>query len=166
MAIEKIGGVPSRNPRCHKQLGLVKTLGFPATFHSHLRILQNLPRGTHMYPLFPHFRSELAYKWESCGFFRSPVIKKVVCEILRDVPDGTDSGWFRVILGHGVGSIWKMIHDDFQWFQDVPSWFWWFWYCNCDVFCVGIGSICSQKAFWVWSSPVMAFARWKTGILG
>ncbi|CAL1161246.1 unnamed protein product [Cladocopium goreaui] len=28
---------------------------------------------------------ELAYKWESCGFFRSPVIKKVVCEILRDV---------------------------------------------------------------------------------
>lgn len=124
MAIETICGVPSRNPRCHKQLGLVKTLGFPATFHSHLRILQNLPRGTHMDPFIPHFRSELAYKWESCGFFRSPVIKKVVCEILRDVPDGTDSGcameldqfgrWFMMIFS---GS--KMFQADSGGFDTV-----------------------------------------------
>ena len=161
MAIETICGVPSRNPRCHKQLGLVKTLGFP----SHVS--------------FPSANSPKSPPWDPYGPIHSSFSLRTGLQVgklwLLQISCDQESclwyltgcaWWDRFRMCHGVGSIWKMIHDDFQWFQDVPSWFWWFWYCNCDVFCVGIGSICSQKAFWVWSSPVMAFARWKTGMLG
>ena len=51
---------------------------------------------------FSSFPWDLAYKWESSGFFRSPVIKRAVCEILRDVRPSMGWCWDD---GDGVGSI-------------------------------------------------------------